>query len=263
MRLLDGKPSSRSLVRSVAERREEQRLFARFHHDGDLAARAELIEHALPLARRLARRYERSGESLDDLVQVASLALVKAIDRFDPDRGDAFSSFAVPTILGELKRYFRDTTWAAHVPRSLQERVLVINAAAEGLTHELGRPPTPEQIALKLDLGLELVLEAIGADAAYNATSLDRPAREDDYGGGTIADQLGDTDPRFVLVEQRVSIRRGIEALPERERKLLYLHFAKGLTQSEIGEETGISQMHVSRLIRRAINRVRSISGAE
>jgi RNA polymerase sigma-B factor len=241
----------------VATRVEDARLFERYRRYGDLDARAELVERFLPLARRLARRYERASEPLEDLVQVASLALVKAIDRYDASRGDAFSSYAVPTILGELKRYFRDSGWALHVPRGVQERVLQVNTAVEALSRDLGRSPTPQQVALKLDMPVEQVLEALEAGAAYTTTSLDTPRRGDEEDVGTVADTLGQTDARFSLIEDSASISRGLKALPERERTILYLRFAEGLTQMEIAERMGISQMHVSRLIRRSIDRVR------
>jgi RNA polymerase sigma-B factor len=245
---------------SPAARIHERELFERFQHDGDLAARTELIERFLPLARKLARRYERASEPLDDLIQVASLGLVKAIDRFDCERGDAFSSYAVPTILGELKRHFRDAGWAVHMPRGLQERVLQVNAAVERLSRDLGRSPTAQQVAIKLNLPVEQVLEALEAGAAYDAISLDGPRRSEEHESGTIADGLGHTDERFELIEDRATIGRSLKALPVRERRILYLRFAEGLTQAEIGERMGMSQMHVSRLIRRAIGRVRVVA---
>jgi RNA polymerase sigma-B factor len=246
-----------------ATRAYERELFERFQRDGDIAARAELVDRFLPLARKLARRYERASEPLDDLIQVASLGLVKAIDRFDCERGDAFSSYAVPTILGELKRHFRDAGWAVHVPRGLQERVLEVNAAVERLSRDLGHSPTPQQVAIKLNRPVEQVLEALEAGAAYDAVSLDMPRRSDDDESGTIADGLGHTDDSFELVEDRATIGRSLKALPLRERKILYLRFAEGLTQAEIGERMGMSQMHVSRLIRRAIDRLRVVASAE
>jgi RNA polymerase sigma-B factor len=248
---------------ATAQRREEERLFLRYRRDGDTGARAELVNRFLPLARRLARRYEQASEPLDDLVQVASLALVKAVDRFDPKRGDAFSSYAVPTILGELKRHFRDVGWALHVPRGMQERVLEINAAVERLSRELGRSPTARQLSAELGLPVEQVLEAMEASGAYNTTSLDTPRGSgDEEDPSAIADTLGEIDERFELVEQSATIERGLRALPERERTILYLRFAEGLTQAEIAERIGISQMHVSRLIRRALQRVRLVTAA-
>jgi RNA polymerase sigma-B factor len=244
------------------QRREEHALFVRYHRHGDSAAREELIQRFLPLARKLARRYERASEPLDDLVQVASLALIKAVDRYDPDRGDAFSSYAVPTILGELKRYFRDSGWALHVPRGMQELVLRVNSAVERLSRELGRSPSPQQIAIKLDVPVEDVLEAMEAASAYDTMSLDAPRRAGEDDPGTLADGLGHTDERFEFVEDNASIQRGLRALPGRERQIMYLRFMEGLTQAEIAERVGLSQMHVSRLIRRSVERIRTVAGA-
>jgi RNA polymerase sigma-B factor len=248
-------------VRSLASTPDEV-LFRRCQRDGDLAARRALIERYLPLARSLVRRYERGGDSNDDLVQVASLGLVKAIDRFDPERGHRFSSYAVPTMLGELRRHFRSTGWALHVPRDLQERVLKVNAAVEHLSGELGRSPSPQRVADELNLPVEEVLEAIEANAAFDTDSLDAPLHSDDNERQTVAETLGEGDERFDLVEGRVSIGDALKALPERERSILYLRFVEDLTQSEIAQRIGVSQMHVSRLIRRALEQVRVVAGA-
>jgi len=254
----DRRPArSRRASDRFAARREEELLFRRHQRDGDLDARRQLTERYLPLARSLARRYERRGESFDDLVQVASLGLVKAIDRFDPDRGLSFSSYAVPTMLGELRRYFRDTGWALHVPREMQERVLKVNAAIERLSRDLGRSPSPQQVAEELDLAVEEVLEAIEANAAYDTSSLDTPLRSRDDEGQSIAETFGENDHGFELVEGRASIGPALQTLPERERMILHMRFAEDLTQSEIAERIGVSQMHVSRLIRRALEEVR------
>jgi RNA polymerase sigma-B factor len=223
-----------------------------------LYARDQLLESYLPLARSLARRYERRGESLEDLEQVASLGLVKAIDRFEPERGLRFSSYAVPTILGELRRYFRDAGWALHVPRDLKERVLKVSAAVERLSGELGRSPSPQQVADELNLPVEEVLEAIEAHAAFATDSLDTPVRSGDEESRSVAETLGATDERFELIEDRVSIGPELQALPERERLILHMRFEEDLTQSEIAQRIGVSQMHVSRLIRRALEQVRA-----
>jgi RNA polymerase sigma-B factor len=244
-----------------ATRRLEQLLFRRYQRDGDLDARRELIERYLPLARSLARRYERRGESLDDLVQVASLGLVKAIDRFDPERELSFSSYAVPTMLGELRRYFRDSGWALHVPRDMQERVLKVNATVERLSGELGRSPSPQQVAGELNLPVEEVLEAIAANAAYDTASLDTPLRSGDEERRTVAETFGETDERFDFIEGRASIGVALKTLPERERLILHLRFMEDLTQGEIAQRIGVSQMHVSRLIRRALEHVRAVAG--
>jgi RNA polymerase sigma-B factor len=237
-------------------------LFVRYQRHGDMAAREELVRRFLPLARRLARRYERASEPLDDLVQVASVGLVKAIDRFETDHGAGFSSYAVPTILGELKRHFRDAGWALHVPRGMQERVLKVNETVERLSGRLGRSPTPQQVATELQMPVEDVLEAMEAGAAYDTVSLDAPLRSSDDDRGTFADSVGETDGRFDLIEHSATLGRTLRAMPERERSILYLRFAEGLTQVEIAERIGISQMHVSRLIRRALERLRVVAAA-
>ncbi|MEA2420983.1 MAG: polymerase sigma-B factor, partial [Thermoleophilaceae bacterium] len=237
-----------TLVTLSPQRREEQRLFLRYHRDGDVAARDELIRRCLPLARRLASRYHRSSEPLDDLLQVASIGLNKAVDRFDPTRGIAFSSFAVPSILGELKRHFRDHGWAARVPRPVQERVLKMHAATERLHRELGRPPTPSEIAVSIGENVEDVIEAQEAASAYDSISLDAPlGTGDDGSAATYADLVGEVDGRLELVEYRSVVDATIRALPERERTVLAMRFEQDMTQSEIAAQVGVSQMHVSR----------------
>jgi RNA polymerase sigma-B factor len=250
-------------IRTPADRTEEQLLFMRYQRHGDMAAREDLVRRFLPLARRLARRYERGSEPFDDLVQVASVGLVKAIDRYETDHGANFSSYAVPTILGELKRHFRDSGWALHVPRGMQERVLQINEAVEHLSGELGHSPNPRQVAEKLNMPVEEVLEAMEAGAAYDTVSLDAPLRSSGDESTTYADSVGEADGRFDLVEHSATLGRAMQALPERERMILYLRFAEGLTQVEIAERIGISQMHVSRLIRRALGRLRLVAGTD
>src|SRR4051812_256039 len=235
-------------------RQRERELFLRYHATGDMEARAELCQRFLPLARRLARKYERMNEPFDDLLQVASVGLVKAIDRYEPNHGTAFASYAVPTILGELKRYFRDAGWSVHVPRGVQERVLRVNQAIEKLSPALGRSPTPTEIARHLKEGLEDVLEALEAGGAYNTISLEAPLGSDDPDGGTYADSVGAIDDDYEKVELGDTIDRAMAAVPERERMILHLRFTEGLTQSEIAERLGISQMHVSRLIRRTLD---------
>jgi RNA polymerase sigma-B factor len=169
----------------------------------------------------------------------------------------------VPTILGELKRHFRDSGWALHVPRGMQERVLRINEAVEQLSGELGRSPNPSEVAGEINVPVEEVLEAMEAGAAYDTVSLDAPLRSSDDESTTYADSVGETDGRFNLVEHSATLGRAMQALPERERMILYLRFAEGLTQVEIADRIGISQMHVSRLIRRALERLRVVAGAE
>jgi len=241
----------------AARGEEDRRLLIRYHRGGDPVAREQLVERFLPLARQLARRYQRGGEQLDDLIQVASLGLLKAIDRFDPARETAFSSFAVPTILGELKRHFRDKGWSVRVPRDLQEMAVRVDRMADEMSRELGRAPTPAEIAKRAGVTLEQVLEAREASAAYRAVSLDRPRTENDEEGDPYADAFGIEDPGFGLAEDSATVERLMQVLSEREREVLRLRFEEDLTQSEIGQRVGVSQMHVSRLIRQSIARLR------
>jgi RNA polymerase sigma-B factor len=236
-------------------------LLALYHEKGDLRARDELTRRFMPLARQLARRYQRGNEPLEDLVQVASLGLVKAIDRYDLERGTAFSSYAVPTILGELKRYFRDVGWAVHVPRGMQERIMQVNQAMDRMSRDLGRSPTPAEIAAEVDLTVEVVLESLEAAVAYEATSLDAP-RAGDPDGESYAESMGEEDGAYEQIEYLESIAPTMRALPERDRLVLKLRFEDDLTQSEIADQIGVSQMHVSRLIRRALTRLRTVADA-
>ena len=241
----------------VARSTEDRRLLERYHRDGDTTAREALVTRFLPLARQLARRYQRGGEQLDDLVQVASLGLLKAIDRFDPARETAFSSFAVPTILGELKRHFRDKGWSVRVPRDLQELAVKVEKVGEEMSRELGRAPTPAELAERTGTTQEQVLEAREASAAYRAVSLDRPRTDEDEEGESYADAVGAEDPGYHVAEDAATIERLMRVLSDREREVLRLRFAEDLTQSEIGERVGVSQMHVSRLIRQSVARLR------
>jgi RNA polymerase sigma-B factor len=241
--------------------REDRRLLIRYHEEGDASAREELVERFLPLARQLARRYQRQNEPLDDLMQVASMGLVKAIDRFDPSRGTAFSTYAVPTILGELKRYFRDSGWAVHVPRGMQERVMKLDQASQDLHRKLGRSPSAYELADELGLTSEEVLEAMEASSAYDAISLEEQrGSERDSQEPTYADSLGREEERYELVEYGATIAPTMKALSERERLILHLRFVEDMTQSEIADRIGVSQMHVSRLIRRALARLRAVA---
>jgi RNA polymerase sigma-B factor len=247
--------------RPAASPAAERELAALWRRRNDDAARAALVERFMPLARSLARRYERSSEPLDDLVQVASLGLVKAIDRFDPSRGNAFVSFAVPTILGELRRYFRDCCWDVHVPRGAQERALKLEEAQYRLTGDLGRAPTAIELAQYLELDVEQVLDAMQASQAYGVVSLDAPRTSTNGDeGGTVGDALGEIDERYTLVEDGAAIAGALRHLPARERRVLELRFGADLTQSEIAAEIGVSQMHVSRLLRHALEQLRILA---
>lgn len=237
-------------------------LFARWRHQQDRQARDELIERFLPLARKLARRYVQSSEPYEDLVQVASLGLVKAVERFDPDRGFAFSSFAVPTIVGELKRYFRDTSWALHVDRGAQERARKITDAQQKLSSVSGRMPTVDELAQYLEMSQEEVLDGLQTAEAYGAISLDAPLSSEADEEGSRLDALGEADERLELVDDHATIFAAARHLPTREREILYLRFGEDLTQSEIADRVGVSQMQVSRLLRRSLHRLRELTEA-
>jgi RNA polymerase sigma-B factor len=246
----------------AAARALERDLLVRYHECGDLAAREELVERFLPLARDLALRYKYSDVAFDDLLQIASLGLIKAIDRFDPGRGTKFTSYAAPTILGELKRHFRDKGWSLHVPRELQERTLAVGHATELLSKALGRSPKVREVAEHLGCSVEQVLEAQEAAASYEAASLDAPVARDDDESAALVDTLGGEDNAYELVEDREAIARTWKELPDVERSVLELRFMHDLNQREIGERIGYSQMHVSRLLRRALSRLETAAAA-
>jgi RNA polymerase sigma-B factor len=247
-----------SAVRDPAA--EDERLFRSWREDGDVAARDELFERYRPLARRLASRFRRTGDDAEDMQQVACLALVKALDRFDVGRGLRFSSYAVPTILGELKRHLRDTTWALGVPRDLHDLAMRAEATRRRLEGSLGRAPTIAELADGLEAGLEVTMEACHALSTRTATSLDRSwSDEDDVG---LAVLLGAEDPELDGAEHRAELDGLLRMLPARERELLRLRFAEDMTQSEIAERIGVSQMHVSRLLRQCIARLAELAQA-
>jgi RNA polymerase sigma-B factor len=236
------------------------RLFERWRDDGDRRARDELIERFLPLARKLARRYTSSSEPYDDLVQVASLGLVKAVERFDPARGYAFTSFAVPTIVGELKRYFRDSAWALHVDRSAQERARRIADAQRQISSRTGRPPRIDELAVYLEMSQEEVLDGLQVAEAYDAISLDAPIAGEDEDMSSRLDALGREDYELDRVDEQATIFAAARHLPKREREILFLRFNEDLTQSEIAARLGVSQMQVSRLLRRSLDRLRELT---
>ena len=244
-------------------RNDNRELFLRWQRDRDQRAREELVDRFLPLARNLARRYAGAREPFEDLLQVASLGLVKAIDRFDVDRGAAFSSFAVPTILGELKRYFRDLGWAVHVPRGAQEQALKVQEAQERLTSKTGRPPTVHELAEYLELAVEDVLDALETAAAHHSASLDAPREDRDDESGSLVDVFGQEDHRYELIEQTTTISAAAKELSPRERRVLALRFAGDMTQTQIADEIGVSQMQVSRILRRALSQLRALTEAD
>src|SRR5919108_861368 len=243
-------------------RKEDERLLKRYQCDGDLAAREELVERFLPLARQLAARYKHAGEPYEDLVQVACVGLLKAVDRYEPERGRGFVKYAVPTMLGELKRHFRDKGWSVHVPRATQELVLKVTDALGALPANLLHSPRPRDLAAAVNAPVEEVLEAMEAATAYEAVSLDAPrpstGEEDSW---TLAESLSEDDPGYERVEIGETLRGTLEALPARERVILRLRFEEDLTQAEIAELVGVSQMHVSRRLRRSLDRL-SAAGA-
>jgi RNA polymerase sigma-B factor len=228
----------------------------RLAHDGDARALDLLVQRYMPLARSVASRYARGGEPLDDLVQVASVGLIKAIKRFDADRGLAFSSFAVPTMAGELRRHFRDRGWAVRPPRGLQESAMQVVKVTEELTRRLGAPPTIRQIGQALELTDEQVLEARSALNGMNAISFDGPRSTGSEESETLGSTLGDEEHGFAQAEARATVDQLSECLNDREREVIKLRFEDDLTQEEIGKLIGVSQMQVSRILRGALQKL-------
>jgi RNA polymerase sigma-B factor len=226
--------------------------FSEYRRTGDRALRNELVEEHMRLAEFLARRFAHRGEAADDLRQVALVGLLKAVERFEPDRGLQFSSFATPTITGELKRYFRDRGWAVRVPRRVQELHLELDRTVNELSQQLGRPPTPAEIAQRAGVLEEDVLESMEAGSLYRLASIDA-GRSDDESSPSPAQRLGEIDAELTAVDDRVAVSEMLSVLPDREQKIVYLRFFEGMTQSEIAEQIGISQMHVSRLLVRSL----------
>ena len=241
----------------------EDSELARRAHDGDQQARRELIERHLPLARGLAVRYRRTAEPMDDLVQVASLALVKAVDRWDPNRGPTLSSFAVPTILGELRRHFRDTTWMVRPPRRTLELSLLVERLREPMAARLGRDPTAAELAERLDCPEADVAEALLARGARFVRSLDVPLEDVDRGTATVGDLIGHDDVEFDRAEARTTVERLTSILDQRARDVLRLRFEHDLLQTEIAAALGISQMQVSRILSRSLKRLCTYAAVE
>ena len=243
---------------SVPPEKNDRELLRRYHHQGDVEARQRLIEQYLPLVRSLARRYSYRGEQLEDLVQVGCIGLIKAIDRFDVDRGVELTTYATPNIIGEIKRHFRDKGWAVRVPRGLQELNVRLSRLMEELTIQLERSPTIAELAKAADVEEEEVLEALETGQAYATLSLSAPS-----GGGDDGDDLdpleslGEIEKEYEVSEDRALLAPGWKVLDDRERRILELRFFEGLTQSQIAQQVGISQMHVSRLIRRSLEKIR------
>ncbi|MGZ4244240.1 MAG: SigB/SigF/SigG family RNA polymerase sigma factor [Solirubrobacteraceae bacterium] len=236
-------------------------LLRRYREAEDPALLEEIVRRFEPLARSVARRYHARGEPLEDLTQVAMVGLLKAISRFDPDRGFAFTSFATPTMLGELKRYFRDSGWAVHVPRGVKERALELASVTDQLSSKLGRSPSLEELAQALNATEEQTLEAIEAYHARHAAPLEAGSDDDEAGVPALSAVLGAEDVRLEQAEYLTMIAKGVETLSDSDRLILYLRFGRDLTQSEIAARVGTSQMQVSRLLRAAIEKIRRVSG--
>ena len=243
---------------------DDKILLRRYHEEGDLQAREKLIEQYMSLVRSLARRYSYRGEQLEDLVQIGAIGLIKAIDRFDLDRGVELTTYATPNIIGEIKRHFRDKGWSVRVPRGLQELNVQLSRLVESLTVQLGRSPTIPELAKAAGVEEEAALEALESGRAYSSLSLSVG------GGGGDGDEdmdpmesIGTEEHQFEVSEDRAVLAPGFAVLDERERKILQLRFFDGLTQSQIAQQVGISQMHVSRLIRRSLEKIRDEIAAD
>jgi RNA polymerase sigma-B factor len=237
-------------------------MLRRYARTRDPLLREQLVHRYLPLARYAASRYRRAGEPFDDLVQVASVGLLKAIDRYDPVRGAAFSSYALPTMSGELRRHFRDRSWAVRPPRDLQEQAIAVEKAADALERELGRSPTVDELAQRAGLDAEEVLEAREALSARMSTSLSSPVRGQDDDELDLGSRLGHEDEGFAVAEHRATLTALSRALTEREREIVRLRFEQDMTQAEIGKLVGLSQMHVSRILRAAVEKLRAAARA-
>jgi RNA polymerase sigma-B factor len=247
-------------AKDPAERRRvENTLFARFHDpqvtpNERQTARSELVEMHQPLVHHIARRYADRGEPFDDVFQVGNLGLISAVDRFDPERGVAFSSFAVPTITGAIRRHFRDATWALKVPRRVQESRSKIHTACDVLTQELGRSPTIHEIAERCDMDAHDVLDSLELSRARETTPIDTPISD----GSSIADRIGDSDHALGEIEDKETVRRLLDSLPKHDREVVVMRFFDGMSQTQIAEEVGVSQMQVSRILGRSLARLRS-----
>ena len=240
--------------------REDKELFARYADKHDPVDRDLLVERFMPLARSLASRYLRRDEPFDDIFQVACLGLLKAIDGFDVSRGRAFSSYAVPTIVGEIKRHYRDRTWTVHVPRDLQDLTLSVDRTVQQLERELLRKPTVTEIADKLSVSEEDVLEALQASRAHRVGSLDSPVRDEEDPASTVGERIGTPEPGFRQAEHRAMLSRLMNVLSPRDRLVLRLRYEQDLTQEQIGQRVGISQMQVSRVLRQCIVKLRNVA---
>ena len=244
-------------------RADDCAAIARARSEGTPAARSAAVERFMPLARSLARRYQRGEEPLEDLEQVACLGLVKAIDGFDPSRGTTFAAFAVPTIVGELRRHFRDKGWALRVPRDLQELSLKVGKAEETATRELGRAPTAAELATRLGVTVEQLMEAREARHAMHCESLHRPVAADDVDGDELIDRFGGEDAGYGQTDAALTAESLLAHLPDREQRILRLRYHEELSQSEIAKRIGCSQVHISNLIRRSLDALNLMAHGE
>jgi RNA polymerase sigma-B factor len=242
---------------NISGGQRDGQLLRRYAQTRDPRLREQLVHRYLPLARYAASQYRRGSEPFDDLLQVASVGLLKAIDRYDPVRGAAFSSYALPTMSGELRRHFRDRSWAVRPPRDLQEQAIAVERAAEALGRDLGRSPTIDELAERMGTDAETVLEAREALSARMSTSLSAPVRGSEDDDLDLGSRMGDDDGGFALAEHRATLGALTRTLTPREREIVRLRFEQDLTQAEIGKEVGLSQMHVSRVLRQAIEKLR------
>lgn len=248
--------TSKTSGKSAWDKEKTRELFRRFKEEGDMDAREKLVMSHLNLVRFIANRFKNRGEPIDDLIQVGYLGLLKAIDRFDPSRGLEFTTFATPTIMGEIKRHFRDKGWSVRVPRRLQELSAKVNQATDTLTSQLQRSPTIAEIADYLDATVDEVLEAMESSSAYSSVSLEAPSGADDDDTPSVIDRYATEDSDLAFTDDRIIIEEALASFSPRERDVIEMRFLKGMTQIEIAEKLGISQVQVSRLLRRTLKKI-------
>ena len=248
--------TSKNSGKSAWDKEKTRELFRRFKEEGDMDAREKLVMSHLNLVRFIANKFKNRGEPIDDLIQVGYLGLLKAIDRFDPSRGLEFTTFATPTIMGEIKRHFRDKGWSVRVPRRLQELSAKVNQASDTLTSQLQRSPTIAEIADYLDATVDEVLEAMESSSAYSSVSLEAPSGADDDDTPSVIDRYATEDSDLAFTDDRIIIEEALASFSPRERDVIEMRFLKGMTQIEIAEKLGISQVQVSRLLRRTLKKI-------
>ena len=248
--------TSKTSGKSAWDKEKTRELFRRFKEEGDMDAREKLVMSHLNLVRFIANKFKNRGEPIDDLIQVGYLGLLKAIDRFDPSRGLEFTTFATPTIMGEIKRHFRDKGWSVRVPRRLQELSAKVNQATDTLTSQLQRSPTIAEIADYLDATVDEVLEAMESSSAYSSVSLEAPSGADDDDTPSVIDRYATEDSDLAFTDDRIIIEEALASFSPRERDVIEMRCLKGMTQIEIAEKLGISQVQVSRLLRRTLKKI-------